>query len=108
MRYEPNRDREQPVEAARDGVLGEPPLAGSMLPVGGPGNDPDTDKVGDEADEVDERGPIEGEGRDASRATAADSIAPAGAAGSSGAPFVAIGLGDATYDDEERERRYGS
>ncbi len=54
MTYEPNRDREQPVEATRDGALGEEPLAGSMLPVGGPGQDPDTDKPGDDTDELDD------------------------------------------------------
>jgi hypothetical protein len=70
MRYEPNRDPEQPVEATRDGALGETPMMGSLLPVGGPGNDPDADKLGDDPDEVDERGPLPGEGRDANRATA--------------------------------------
>jgi hypothetical protein len=64
MPYEPNRDREQPVEATRDGALGEQPMAGSMLPVGGPGNDPDTDKLGDDGAEVSERGPEPDERRD--------------------------------------------
>jgi hypothetical protein len=77
MKYEPNRDREQPVEATRDGVLGEEPMAGSILPVGGPGNDPDTDKLGDGTAEVDERGPEKGEGRD-------PKIRSANAAGTSG------------------------
>jgi hypothetical protein len=68
MVNEPHRDREQPVEETRDGFRGEQPMQGSMLPVGGPGNDPDADKLGDDPDEVDQRGPREGEGVDASQA----------------------------------------
>jgi hypothetical protein len=59
MTDEPNRDREQPVEAQRDAALGTEPMAGALLPVGGPGNDPDADKLGDEDAEVEPRAPAE-------------------------------------------------
>jgi hypothetical protein len=56
---EPNRDREQPVEAQRDAALGTEPMAGALLPVGGPGNDPDADKLGDEDAEADLTAPAD-------------------------------------------------
>jgi hypothetical protein len=59
---EPNRDREQPVEAHRDAALGTEPMGGALLPVGGPGNDPDADKLGDEDAEVDSRAPADEDG----------------------------------------------
>ena len=62
MTQEPNRDREQPVEAQRDGALGEEPLGGALLPVGGPGSDPDVDKAGD--DDADEKDDAEAKRRD--------------------------------------------
>jgi hypothetical protein len=61
---EPHRDREQPVEAKRDGALGEEPLGGALLPVGGPGSDPDADKLGDDEAEVEPRAPADGDPRD--------------------------------------------
>jgi hypothetical protein len=102
MVYEPNRDREQPVEETRDGFRGETPMHGSMLPVGGPGNDPDADKLGDNPAEVDERGPGAAEGRDANRAeeNAEDAarVMPGPAPADAGAPFLAAGL---AMDDQQ-------
>jgi hypothetical protein len=59
MTDEPNRDREQPVEAQRDAALGTEPVGGALLPIGGPGNDPDADKLGDDEAEVEPRAPAE-------------------------------------------------
>ena len=103
MKYEPNRDREQPVEATRDGFVGEQPLGGSVLPVGGPGNDPDTDKLGDEADDIDERGPDDGKGHDP-KVRSANVVGTAGMAGTGpgSAPFIASAL--AEDEDKPRDR----
>ena len=97
MRGEPNRDREQPVEAQRDAVLGTEPLGGALLPVGGPGNDPDADKLGDDDAEVDPRGPAE---------DARDRVLPAAGAGSGSAPHLEATLLGQTYGGEP-ERDYG-
>jgi hypothetical protein len=66
MTDEPNRDREQPVEAQRDGALDTEPVGGALLPIGGPGNDPDADKLGDDDAEVEPRAPAEEDARESS------------------------------------------
>jgi hypothetical protein len=103
MHDEPNRDREQPVEAERDGVTGTEPLAGALLPVGGPGNDPDADKLGDDEEPVDDRGPNEREADDATARDARDRMIPAAGAGSATAPHLeaATLLGEKVEGEEE-------
>ena len=92
MDPDPNRPREQPVEAQRDAALGTEPMAGALLPVGGPGNDPDADKLGDDGAEVDPRAPGE---RDAG-----DRLIPAAGAGSGSAPQLEATVLEETYRGE--------